>query len=98
MSIHPNIFHDVLDRVPAGEWQIVQEAGVIRLLVARPGAEFDGAAVLSEVARALETTGATDSGLTWAEVDAIPRTATDKTPLIRAATNHPSDAGPHEPL
>jgi phenylacetate-coenzyme A ligase PaaK-like adenylate-forming protein len=98
VSIHPNIFHDVLDRVAAGEWQIVEDAGGIRLLVARPGADFDGAAVLSEVAQALETTGANVGGLSWAEVDAIPRTASGKTPLIRAATDHPPDAGPHEPL
>jgi hypothetical protein len=86
------------NRVPAGEWQVVKDAGGIRLLVSRPGADFDGAAVLAQVARALETAGASLPGLNWAEVDAIPRTATGKTPLIRAATNHPPDAGPHEPL
>lgn len=98
VSIHPNIFHDVLDRVAAGEWQIVQEAGQIKLLVARPGANFDGAAVLAEVARGLDGSGANVPELSWAEVDAIPRTGTGKASLIRANVAHPSDAEPHEPL
>ena len=96
VSIHPNVFHDVLDRVGAGEWQIVQTPREIRLLVARPGADFDGAAVLAEIAQALEATGANVPGLTWAEVDAIPRTGAGKIPLIRADATHPPDAGPRE--
>lgn len=98
VSVHPNVFHDVLDRIPAGEWQIVQGAGTIQLLVARPSADFDGVSVLAQVARALEAAGATVSGLSWAKVNAIPKTATGKTPLIRANTNRPPDAGPQEPL
>lgn len=85
VSIHPNVFHDVLDRVGAGEWQIVQEAREIELLVARPGAGFDGPAVLAEIARALGASGAEPPVLRWAEVDAIPRSGTGKAPLIRAA-------------
>lgn len=85
VSIHPNVFHDVLDRVGAGEWQIVQEAQEIELLVARPGADFDAAAVLAQIARALAASGAEAPALRWAEVEAIPRTGTGKAPLIRAA-------------
>lgn len=97
VSIHPNVFHDVLDRVGAGEWQIVQEAEAIELLVARPGAAFDGAAVLAEITRALAANGAAAPALRWAEVDAIPRTGTGKAPLVRAATNHPPDTRPLQP-
>lgn len=89
VSIHPNIFHDVLDRVPAGEWQIVQGAGTIQLLVARPGSDFDGVWVLAEIARALAASGARVPRLRWAEVHAIPRTGTGKAPLIRAAADRP---------
>ncbi len=96
VSIHPNVFHDVLDRVPAGEWQIVQDARGIRLLVARPGANFDGAAVLAEVARGLDASGAKEHVLSWVEVDAIPRTGTGKAQLIRAVTQHPPGLEPHE--
>jgi phenylacetate-CoA ligase len=97
ISIHPNVFHDVLDRVSAGEWQIVQDVERIQLLVARPGADFDGTSVLAEVARAVAASGAYVPQLSWAEVDAIPRTGTGKAPLIRAATNHAPKAHPPEP-
>lgn len=98
VSIHPNVFHDVLDRVRAGEWQIVQDAGDVRLLVARPGADFDGAAVLAQIARALEASGAEVRGLSWTEVEAIPRTGTGKAPLVRAVAARRFEAGLHEPL
>jgi putative adenylate-forming enzyme len=87
VSIHPNVFHDVLDRVSAGEWQIVQDSGAIQLLVARPGANFDGPTVLAEVAVALAASGARVPGLSWAKVDAIPRTGTGKASLIRAVAD-----------
>jgi hypothetical protein len=96
VSIHPNVFHDVLDRVQAGEWQIIEDPPEIRLLVARPGADFDGGAVLAWVARALAASGAEVPGLSWAEVEAIPRTGTGKAPLIRAVAAHPTNVGSHQ--
>lgn len=89
IAVHPNVFHDVLDRVPAGEWQIVQEPGGIRLLVARPGADFRGADVSVAIARALEAAGARAPDVTWSEVDAIPRTGGGKAPLIRGRAVRP---------
>lgn len=97
VSIHPNVFHDALDRVPAGEWQIVQDRRGIHLLVARPGANFDGAAVLAQIARALQAMGARVPELDWTEIAAIPRTGIGKTPLIRALAEDQSEAGPHQP-
>ena len=90
-AIHPNVFHDVLDRVPAGEWQILQDGGAIVLRVARPGVGFDGAAILADVARGLESAGAEVPPLSWHEVHAIPRTGSGKAPLIRAG--NPPSAG-----
>ena len=46
----------------------------------RPGPNVDGAAVLADVARGLEASGANMPGLSWVEVDAIPRTGTGKAP------------------
>ena len=85
VAIHPNVFHDVLDRVAAGEWQIVEDAGLVRLLVARPGPGFDGEAVTASIGRALRAAGASVSDPTWSEVEAIPRTGAGKAPLIRVA-------------
>lgn len=92
VAIHPNVFHDVLDRVAAGEWQIVEDGGRLRLLVARPAADFDGQAVTASIGRALRAAGASVSDPSWSQVDAIPRTGTGKAPLIRAL-REPRDAG-----
>ena len=86
----------MLDRVGAREWQIVQKPQAIELLVAQPSVDFDGAAVLAEIDRALAASGAEAPALRWVEVDAIPRTGTGKAPLIRAAPS-PSDAEPIGP-
>lgn len=90
VPVHPNVLHDVLDRVPAGEWQVVQEGDRLRLVVAGPGADFDGPAVTSAIRAGLEAAGATASDVTWETVAAIPRTTVGKAPLVRA---DPSVAG-----
>lgn len=84
VAVHPNIVHDVLDRVAAGEWQVVQEVDSIKLLVARPGAGFDGDAVVDRLGRALRDAGAIAPPISWTSVDAIPRSGAGKAPLIRA--------------
>lgn len=84
VSIHPLVFHDVLDRVPAGEWQVVQDGEELQLLVAGPGAGFDGAAVARDIRSSVEEAGGLVANVTWREVPAIPRTAAGKAPLVRA--------------
>lgn len=84
VSVHPNLVHDVLDRVAAGEWQVVQNTESITLLVARPGEGFDGDAVVDRLAVALTGMGAIAPPISWTSVDAIPRSGTGKAPLIRA--------------
>lgn len=84
VAVHPNVFHDILDRVPAGEWQIVQEESGLTLLVATPGSGFNGEEVAVAISRALEAAGAVVPPVSWREIEAIPRTGTGKAPLIRA--------------
>ena len=84
VRIHPNIFHDILDRLPAGAWQIVQEQDRLRLLVAGPRADFQGDAVVVAIRAALEKLGGRVADVTWEDVPAIPRTSVGKAPLIRA--------------
>lgn len=92
VRVHPLVFHDVLDRVPAGEWQVVQEGDGLRLLVAGPTPDFDGPAVVAAIRRGVESLGASVSDVVWQEVAAIPRTAVGKAPLVRA------DRGTHASL
>lgn len=83
-AIHPLVFHDVLDRVPAGEWQIVQDGADLRLLVASPGPSFDGSATVAAIRRETEALGARPGAVTWVEVPSIPRSAVGKAPLVKA--------------
>ena len=84
ISIHPIVFHDVLDRVPAGEWQVAQEGIDLRLLVAVPGPDFDGDATVAAILRGVQALGARPGSVTWQEVPSIPRTAAGKAPLVKA--------------
>jgi phenylacetate-CoA ligase len=92
VAIHPNIIHDVLDRLPVGEWQVVQGADAIQLVVARPGSGFDGGVIVESLTRAIGAAGALPPPITWARVGAIPRSGSGKKPLIRAL-REPGDAG-----
>lgn len=91
VAIHRLVFHDVLDRVPAGEWQIVQERADLRLLVASPGPGFDGPATVAAIRRQTEAVGARPRVVTWEEVPSIPRSSAGKAPLVRA--DHSAKAG-----
>lgn len=84
VALHPLVFHDVLDRIAAGEWQVVQEGTDLRLLVASPGPGFDGPAAVAAIRRGIEALGARPGAVTWEEVLSIPRSAIGKAPLVKA--------------
>ena len=94
VTVHPNVFHDVLDRVPAGEWQVVQDDDVLKLLVAGPGLAFDAAAVTRALRDGVEAAGGSITRVEWQQVDAIPRSVVGKAPLIRADPRSISRPGP----
>ena len=83
-AIHPLVFHDVLDRVPAGEWQIMQDGANLRLLVASPGPSFDGPATVAAIRRETEALGAQPGAVTWEKVPSIPRSGVGKAALVKA--------------
>ena len=87
VTIHPNVFHAVMDAQPVLQWQVVLERESIRLLV-RPVASdsFDPAGLARDVQRALAQYGAAEIVVRVEEVEAIPKAASGKTPLIRAAS------------
>lgn len=84
VAIHPNVIHDVLDRLPVGEWQVVRGADAIQLVVARPSVGFNGAVVVESLSEAIRAAGAAPPPITWTQVDAIQRSGSGKAPLIRA--------------
>lgn len=95
VAVHPLVFHDVLDRVPGGEWQVVQDGDALRLLVVGPGEGFDAGAVAAMIRRGIEGLGARPRAVDVAIVDAIPRTSAGKAPLVRADPGRQAgEAGP----
>lgn len=84
VTVHPLAFHDVLDRVPAGEWQVVQQGDALRLLAAAPGRAFDGRLVTQAIRERIEALGARPTAVDWEIVPSIPRSTAGKAPLVRA--------------
>ena len=81
-SVHPNVFHPVLERLPGRGWQVIQRGGDLVVLVA--GApELDVATIRASLEAALRQVGVIDVPIDVRLVDEIPRTALGKAPLVR---------------
>ncbi len=85
VAVHPNVFHRVLELVPAAAWQVITGRESVRVLLERPdGVDLD--AVARTVAKELGRQGVAGLPVRVETVDTIPRTALGKAPLvIRAA-------------
>ena len=83
VTVHPNVFHAPLERLDVSGWQVIAEGGRLRILLARPGRDVDVDAVEQGIVQALERIGARGVDIDIEVVDAIPRTALGKAPLIR---------------
>jgi phenylacetate-CoA ligase len=81
IRVHPNRFHEVLERVPAAGWQVIFEGGVLRVLLT--GSRDAGAEVGEAVRAMLEREGVVVT-VRVAEVERLERGATGKAPLIVA--------------
>ena len=85
ISVHPNVFHAVLERIDVAGWQVVDEGRRLRVLLARPSPGVDPAVVANATATALARVGVHGASIEVDVVDEIPRTALGKTPLVRRA-------------
>jgi phenylacetate-coenzyme A ligase PaaK-like adenylate-forming protein len=83
VPVHPNVFHGALEPLPVAGWQVIDEGGRVRVLLAG-AASVDASAVGDSVRAALVRAGAHDVPVAVDLVDAIPRTALGKAPLIRS--------------
>lgn len=84
VSVHPNVFHAALERLPVAGWQVIDEGGRVRVLLAG-ATDVHPTATEDAVRLALERVGAHGVPVNVDLVDAIPRTALGKAPLIRRA-------------
>lgn len=84
VNIHPNVFHHVLDQAASSGWQVVQEPGLLRIVLAglTPGTSIEG--VQTAVAGALAAVDAAPLPLEIRVVDHVERTPLGKAPFVRA--------------
>ncbi|WP_231494926.1 phenylacetate--CoA ligase family protein [Cellulomonas sp. KRMCY2] len=84
VSLHPNVFHAVLDDLNVAGWQVVQEThDRLRLLLVPGAAPVDLLAAQRRVAAAVTEAGAGSVSVEVEAVTEIPRTALGKTLLTR---------------
>jgi phenylacetate-CoA ligase len=84
VRVHPLVFHRVMDRIRASGWQVVQEPGGLRVLLAGAPEEQDAAAVGGAIQRALAEQQVAALPVRVEQVVAIPKAASGKAPLIKA--------------
>lgn len=84
ISVHPNVFHRVLEPAPVREWQVIQQADRLRVLLVNPSATLVTADVAREIDRALRNAGVEPPPIAVELADGVTRTALGKAPLIRA--------------
>lgn len=83
VAVHPNVFHDVIDLAPAAGWQVVYAPGRLQVLLAgRPDPALEQA-LPGALAQALLAQGAAPVPVEVRWVEALPKNALGKTPLIR---------------
>jgi phenylacetate-CoA ligase len=83
ISVHPNVFHNVLDEVTHAGWQVIQEPSGLRVLLVglAPSASREG--VHDAMVSALMSAGVVRTGVNVQLVDAVERTPLGKAPLVR---------------
>lgn len=86
VAVQPLVFSEVLDTLPVGSWQVIQEAdgGMVVLLSGVPEA-FSVQLVRVRLADALSAQGVRVPPIAVKPVATIPKSAAGKTPLIRSA-------------
>ena len=89
VKVHPIVFHHVLDEVATTGWQVIQEPGRLRVLVAgiAPGRSAEG--IRATVAEALDLAGARTLPVLVQPVERLERTALGKAPFVRALRTQP---------
>src|SRR5919107_1191458 len=82
--VQPIVFPRVMDAVPAGGWQVVQGPERLSVLLSGVRGGFTAAALADSLRRELESQGARVPPVKVERVQAIPRTAFGKAPLIKS--------------
>lgn len=84
ISVHPNVFHRVLEPAPVREWQVIQEADRLRVLLVGPSPAIAPADVVRSIDQALRSARVEPPPISVEIADAVTRTPLGKAPLVRA--------------
>lgn len=83
VSVHPNVFHKVLDQSTVAGWQVIQETSGLRVLLAGVAKDVSSERVRAELAAALASSGVVRMPVDVHVVESVERTALGKAPLVR---------------
>ena len=83
--VRPLVFTRIMDIIPIGGWQVVQQAdhGLVMLLSGARD-ELTDEALVDQLTRSLAQAGAHAPYIQVQRVSAIPKTASGKAPLVKA--------------
>jgi phenylacetate-CoA ligase len=86
LSVHPNVFHGVLEPLPIKQLQVQQSAEEIVVSIVPGGTPVDPSKIAAAISRALRVAGAASIPVRAQLVDKVTQTALGKTPLIKRAS------------
>lgn len=84
ISVHPNVFHRVMEPLPVREWQVVQESDRLRVLIVEPRTDVVVADIRRDVEQSLRNAGVLPPKIDIEVAAAVTRTPLGKAPLVRA--------------
>jgi phenylacetate-CoA ligase len=84
VAVHPNLFHDILDLVPASAWQVVQRPDGLHVLLNRVREGFSDETLAEVLRHELTAQGAVIPVVRVERVPVIPRGAAGKVSLIKS--------------
>jgi phenylacetate-coenzyme A ligase PaaK-like adenylate-forming protein len=84
VAVHPITFHHVLDSLPVSGWQVVQEEAGLRVLLSGGLNGANDSTLVDALTHGLAAQNVVVPPISVQHVDAIPKNATGKAPLIKA--------------
>jgi phenylacetate-CoA ligase len=84
VSVHPLVFHTIIDTLPVSSWQVVQEVDGLHVLLSGVHGAVDEKQIESLVKQALVSQGAVVPPIEIQFVSAIRQTIAGKTPLVKS--------------
>jgi len=84
VAIHPNVFHQLLESLPADGWQVEQELDGVSVWIVGARDQSVFSPLATQISQALEAQGAQVGTIKVRASDSHRRGATGKAPLILA--------------